>query len=84
MTGFPETRGSLVAAMKSGDQRERTRALETLAGAYWRPIYTYVRLRFRRSHDDNNVDFSKFDASDPNAPRLSIANGIICHPSRAQ
>ena len=52
MTGFPETRGSLVAAMKSGDQRERTRALETLAGAYWRPIYTYVRLRFRRSHDE--------------------------------
>ena len=52
MTGFPETRGSLVAAMTSGDRRERERALETLAGAYWRPVYTYVRLRFKRSHDE--------------------------------
>lgn len=52
MTGFPETHGSLVAAMTSGDRRERERALETLAGTYWRPIYTYVRLRFNRSHDE--------------------------------
>ncbi|MEO8586373.1 MAG: sigma factor [Acidobacteriota bacterium] len=52
MTGFPETRGSLVAAMTGGDRLERARALETLAGAYWKPVYTYVRLRFRRSHDE--------------------------------
>jgi len=52
MTGFPDTRGSLVAAMTSGDRLERARALETLAGAYWKPVYTYVRLRFRRSHDE--------------------------------
>lgn len=52
MTGFPETRGSLVAAMKSGDQGDRERALETLAGAYWKPVYTYVRFRFGRTHDE--------------------------------
>ena len=52
MTGFPETRGSLVAAMTSGDRGERERALATLAEAYWRPVYTYVRLRFGRSHEE--------------------------------
>jgi RNA polymerase sigma factor (sigma-70 family) len=52
MTGFPETRGSLVAAMKSGDGTERARALETLAGAYWKPVYAYVRFRFRHGHEE--------------------------------
>jgi RNA polymerase sigma-70 factor (ECF subfamily) len=52
MTRFPDTRGSLVAAMRSPDEATRARALSTLAEAYWKPIYTYVRLHFRRGHDD--------------------------------
>ena len=46
MTGFPDTRGSLVAAMTSGDGESANARLETLAEAYWRPVYTYVRPRF--------------------------------------
>jgi len=52
MTRFPETRGSLVAAVRSPDEATRARALSTLAEAYWRPIYAYVRLHFGRSHEE--------------------------------
>jgi RNA polymerase sigma factor (sigma-70 family) len=52
MTRFPDTRGSLVAAVKSGDGEARARALETLAEAYWRPVYAYVRLKAGREHED--------------------------------
>ena len=52
MTRFPDTRGSLVAAVKSGDREARARALETLAEAYWRPVYTYVRLNAGREHEE--------------------------------
>jgi RNA polymerase sigma-70 factor (ECF subfamily) len=52
MTRFPDTRGSLVAAAKSDDGETRARALETLAEAYWRPVYTYVRLKAGRDHEE--------------------------------
>jgi RNA polymerase sigma-70 factor (ECF subfamily) len=52
VTRFPDTRGSLVAAVRSPDEATRSRALATLAEAYWRPIYAYVRLHFRRGHEE--------------------------------
>lgn len=52
MTRFPDTRGSLVAAVRSPDEATRVRALSTLAEAYWKPIYAYVRLHHRRGHDE--------------------------------
>jgi RNA polymerase sigma factor (sigma-70 family) len=52
MTRFPDTRSSLVASIRSPDEATRARALSTLAEAYWKPIYTYVRLHFRRGHDE--------------------------------
>jgi RNA polymerase sigma factor (sigma-70 family) len=52
MTRFPDTRGSLVAAVTGGDEAARARALETLAEAYWRPVYAHVRFKARRSHEE--------------------------------
>ena len=52
MTRFPDTRGSLVAAIRSPDEATRERALSTLAEAYWKPIYTYVRLKAGREHEE--------------------------------
>lgn len=52
MAPFPDTRGSLVAAVTGGDAAARSRAHGTLAEAYWKPIYTYVRLRAGRSHEE--------------------------------
>ncbi len=49
---FPETRHSVLAAVRSEDPRERASALEGVAGAYWRAVYTYLRLRFRHSPED--------------------------------
>src|SRR6185503_15260378 len=49
---FPTTRPSFVAGMGSTVPAERARAAEVLVRAYWKPVYKYVRLRFRRSNDD--------------------------------
>jgi RNA polymerase sigma factor (sigma-70 family) len=40
---FPSTRRSVVEALRSEDVAERTRAYDTLAGIYWRPLYKYAR-----------------------------------------
>lgn len=52
MAGFPETRGSMIANLASPSTADRARGLETLAAAYWKPVYTYVRFRWNRPHED--------------------------------
>ena len=49
---FPVTRWSVVEAARSQNPAERARALETLFGAYWKPVYKYVRLRWNRPPED--------------------------------
>jgi RNA polymerase sigma factor (sigma-70 family) len=49
---FPVTRLSVIDAARSGDADERSRALETLFAAYWKPVYKYVRLRWNRPAED--------------------------------
>lgn len=44
--GFPLTRRSVVVAAASDDAEVRRAAFEALAGAYWKPVYKYVRLRW--------------------------------------
>jgi len=99
MTHFPDTRRSLVTAVKSGDGDERARALETLAEAYWRPVYTYVRLKGGLRHDeaaDLTQEFfarlvekdwlARFDAS---RTRLRtylrvLVDGLVANESKAR
>ena len=50
--GFPLTRWSAILAARSGDSSERSRALDTLLAAYWKPIYKYIRLRWSKSPED--------------------------------
>ena len=50
--GFPSTRHSAVAAARSADAAERARGLATVASVYWRPVYSYLRLRWRRPHEE--------------------------------
>lgn len=49
---FPPTRWSAIAGARSPDAAERTRALETVVEAYWKPIYKYVRIRWGKSNED--------------------------------
>ena len=49
---FPLTRHSVVAAAQSSDARERTRALDAITLAYWRPVYKYARLRWHVERED--------------------------------
>jgi RNA polymerase sigma factor (sigma-70 family) len=50
--GFPPTRHSAIAALRSGDEGERARGLATLSAVYWRPVYSYLRLRWKRPHEE--------------------------------
>lgn len=49
---FPATHWSAVLAARSDDPAERSRALEAIAAAYWKPIYKYVRIRWGKSSED--------------------------------
>src|SRR6185503_355540 len=49
---FPATRHSVVRDLGSADPATRAAAYEALARSYWRPVYTYIRLRWRRDPED--------------------------------
>jgi RNA polymerase sigma factor (sigma-70 family) len=49
---FPPTRWSVIDAARSRDETERARAMDTLCAAYWKPVYKYVRLRWKREIAD--------------------------------
>jgi len=48
---FPETRTSAVLGAQSDDPASRARAFDVLVRAYFKPVYTYVRVRLRRDPD---------------------------------
>lgn len=49
---FPPTRFSVLEAARSGAAPERSRAMETLLSAYWKPVYKYIRLKFHQPPPD--------------------------------
>jgi RNA polymerase sigma factor (sigma-70 family) len=52
MSAFPATRHSLVAAMRSARPDDRRSAFDALITAYWKPVFKYVRLKWRASHEE--------------------------------
>jgi RNA polymerase sigma factor (sigma-70 family) len=77
---FPPTRHSVVAAVQSGDESVRRVGWEELVSAYWRPVYKYLRLRWRvdaeRARDATQEFFARaiekgfFDRFDPARARF--------------
>jgi hypothetical protein len=55
---FPMTRHSLVLAAQSNDPATRSRAIEAIAAAYWRPVYKYVRMKWNIAPEDA-ADFTQ-------------------------
>ena len=49
---FPLTRASLLVAVRSPQVEERSRALEALISAYWKPVYKYIRIHWNKSNED--------------------------------
>ena len=49
---FPTTRRSVVLALRSDDNSERTRAFDTLVAIYWKPLYKFARMTWGRSAED--------------------------------
>lgn len=71
---FPPTQHSVVASARSGDEALRRRAQEVVVAAYWKPVYKYVRIKWRLDNESakdltqgffvNAIDsgfFSRFD-----------------------
>jgi hypothetical protein len=55
---FPPTRHSVVQAAQSEDPAARSRAIEAITAAYWKPVYKYVRMKWNISSDDA-ADFTQ-------------------------
>jgi RNA polymerase sigma factor (sigma-70 family) len=49
---FPETRPSAISAAVSDDAARRRPGQEALVSAYWKPVYRYIRIRWRCSNED--------------------------------
>jgi RNA polymerase sigma factor (sigma-70 family) len=52
MDRFPTTRGSILLAVGSSDAVERHRAWDVLVSAYWKPVYKYLRVKWRERPED--------------------------------
>lgn len=55
---FPQTRHSVLTEATSDDPATRSRAIETIAAAYWKPLYKYVRLKWNLTPEDA-ADFTQ-------------------------
>jgi RNA polymerase sigma factor (sigma-70 family) len=49
---FPLTRQSIIVAARSAKATERRQALDALVAAYWKPVYKYLRLKWRVPDED--------------------------------
>jgi RNA polymerase sigma factor (sigma-70 family) len=49
---FPPTRCSVVRATADADPAVRKEAQQTLIGAYWKPVYKYIRVRWHMPNED--------------------------------
>ena len=49
---FPETRSSAISAALSDDVARRRPGQEAIVSAYWKPVYRYIRIRWRSSNED--------------------------------
>jgi RNA polymerase sigma factor (sigma-70 family) len=60
---FPQTRHSIVRELGSDNAAAKQRAFDTLAAAYWKPVLTYIRLRWNATEQDAEDWTQEFFAS---------------------
>lgn len=49
---FPTTQRSAIDAVRIGDQADRDRALGIIVETYWKPVYKYIRVKWKKSNED--------------------------------
>ena len=95
---FPATRWSAVLAARSDDPAERSRALDLLIRAYWKPVYKYIRMRWNKPREDAQdltqeffarvIEKGFFDRYDPAKARLRTfvrvcVDGTVANEAKA-
>jgi RNA polymerase sigma factor (sigma-70 family) len=95
---FPPTRWSAVLAARSDDRAERTRALDLLAAAYWKPVYKYIRIRWNKPSEEAKdltqefftraIEKGFLDRYDPSKSRLRTfmrvcVDGMVANEAKA-
>ena len=95
---FPATHCSLVRATASPDLTVRRQAQDSLIAAYWKPVYKYLRVRWRLANEDakdlTQAFFARalekdfFDRFDPARARFrtflrTCVDGFAAHPGNA-
>jgi RNA polymerase sigma factor (sigma-70 family) len=53
LSSFPTTRRSVVMALGSDDPAERAGAFDVLVACYWRPLFKYARVAWRKSREES-------------------------------
>jgi len=80
VAAFPVTRCSVIRAASSADPAIKRQATETLIAAYWKPVYKYIRVKWKQSNEDAKdltqafffraTEKGFFDRFDPTKARL--------------
>jgi RNA polymerase sigma factor (sigma-70 family) len=52
LRNFPETKHSAIVAMRSNDPLQRQHAFDAILESYWKPVYKYVRIKWRVNNED--------------------------------
>jgi RNA polymerase sigma factor (sigma-70 family) len=95
---FPSTHWSLIEGTRSAHADERQRALDTLIRAYWKPVYKYIRLHWKRENEPAKdltqeffvrlLDKGLLDRFDPARARLRTyirvcVDGLVMNEDKA-
>lgn len=49
---FPETRHSAMELLASTDAGDRERGFEAVVAGYWKPVYKYIRIHWRKGNEE--------------------------------
>jgi RNA polymerase sigma factor (sigma-70 family) len=97
-SGFPLTRQTVLDSVRSADAEVRTRGFDALVAAYWRPVYKYLRVKWRAGDEDardlTQAFFSRafekgfFDRFDPGVARFrtflrTCLDGFVANERKA-
>ena len=95
---FPLTHWSLIEGTRSPHVEERRRALDTLISAYWKPVYKYIRLHWKKENEPAKdltqeffarlVEKGLLDRFDPERARLRTylrvcVDGLVMNEDKA-